>query len=64
MPSLFDAMYTVNFDEKDHIVEMNSNNGETIKMDKDVICVGGVEVNKYKPTTYKAVYFTPYYDLQ
>lgn len=48
LPSLFDAMYTVNFDEKERIVEMNSNNGETIQMDRPVACVGGVEVrNNY-----------------
>lgn len=47
MPSLFDAMYTVNFDEKDRIYGMNSDNGETIDLDKIVTCIGGVEVSNF-----------------
>lgn len=45
LPSLFDAMYTVNFDEKDRIYAMNSDNGETIDFDKIVTCIGGVEAS-------------------
>lgn len=44
LPSIFDAIYTVDFDDKERIVAMNSDNGETIKLDKPVVCLGGVEV--------------------
>lgn len=44
LPSIFDAIYTVDFDDKDCIVKMNSDNGETIKLEKPVACLGGVEV--------------------
>ncbi|KAJ0182474.1 hypothetical protein K1T71_001843 [Dendrolimus kikuchii] len=44
LPSIFDAMYTVDFDDKDRIVNMNSDNGETIPLDKPVVCIGGVEI--------------------
>ncbi|XP_026320150.1 dynein heavy chain 8, axonemal [Hyposmocoma kahamanoa] len=44
LPSIFDAMYTVDFDDKDRIYQMNSDNGETIPMERPVACVGGVEI--------------------
>lgn len=44
LPSIFDAMYTVDFDDKERIINMNSSNGETIPLEKPVACVGGVEV--------------------
>ncbi|XP_049886262.1 dynein axonemal heavy chain 8 [Pectinophora gossypiella] len=44
LPSIFDAMYTVDFDDKERIVNMNSANGETIPLERPVACVGGVEI--------------------
>ncbi|CAH0727356.1 unnamed protein product, partial [Brenthis ino] len=44
LPSIFDAIYTVDFDDKDRIVNMNSDNGETIPLDHPVNCIGGVEI--------------------
>ncbi|XP_052742928.1 dynein axonemal heavy chain 8 [Bicyclus anynana] len=44
LPSIFDAMYTVDFDDKDRIINMNSNNGETIPLERAVSCIGGVEI--------------------
>ncbi|XP_030752815.1 dynein heavy chain 8, axonemal [Sitophilus oryzae] len=43
--SLFDAVYSVDFDEKkiDTIVCMNSNLGEKVVFEKPVVCQGGVE---------------------
>lgn len=46
LPSIFDAIYTVEFDDKDRIYEMNSDNGETIPMERPVACIGGVEVRE------------------
>ncbi|XP_041975311.1 dynein axonemal heavy chain 8 [Aricia agestis] len=43
LPSIFDAIYTVEFDDKDRIVKMNSDNGETIPFERPVVCLGGVE---------------------
>ncbi|KAL1516507.1 hypothetical protein ABEB36_000416 [Hypothenemus hampei] len=45
LPSLFDAVFTVDFDEKknDTITAMNSNLGEKVPFEKPVICSGGVE---------------------
>ncbi|GBP33368.1 Dynein heavy chain 5, axonemal [Eumeta japonica] len=43
LPSIFDAMYTVDFDDKDRIINMNSDNGETIALERPVPCTGGVE---------------------
>ncbi|XP_045484350.1 dynein axonemal heavy chain 8 [Pieris rapae] len=42
--SIFDAMYMVDFDDKDRIVGMNSDNGENIPLDRPVSCIGGVEI--------------------
>ncbi|XP_047526251.1 dynein axonemal heavy chain 8 [Pieris napi] len=42
--SIFDAMYMVDFDDKDRIVAMNSDNGENIPLDRPVSCIGGVEI--------------------
>ncbi|XP_045497912.1 dynein axonemal heavy chain 8 [Colias croceus] len=42
--SIFDAIYMVDFDDKDRIVGMNSDNGETIPLDRPVTCIGGVEI--------------------
>ncbi|CAK1540075.1 unnamed protein product [Leptosia nina] len=42
--SIFDAMYMVDFDDKDRIVGMNSDNGENIPLDRPVTCIGGVEI--------------------
>ncbi|RVE46462.1 hypothetical protein evm_008872 [Chilo suppressalis] len=44
LPSIFDAMYTVDFDDKERIINMNSDNGETIPLDRPVACLGGVEI--------------------
>ncbi|XP_072937033.1 dynein axonemal heavy chain 8 [Epargyreus clarus] len=44
LPSIFDAMYTVDFDDKERIVNMNSDNGETIPLERPVTCIGGVEI--------------------
>ncbi|KOB76400.1 Uncharacterized protein OBRU01_03864 [Operophtera brumata] len=44
LPSIFDALYTVSFDDKDRIIAINSDNGETIPLDKIVSCMGGVEL--------------------
>ncbi|KAJ2947929.1 hypothetical protein O0L34_g9722 [Tuta absoluta] len=44
LPSLFDAIYTVNFDDKNSITVMNSDNGESIPMSQPVVCIGGVEL--------------------
>ncbi|CAH0592601.1 unnamed protein product [Chrysodeixis includens] len=44
LPSIFDAIYTVDFDDKDCIINMNSDNGETIALEKPVACLGGVEI--------------------
>ncbi|XP_028156116.1 dynein heavy chain 8, axonemal [Ostrinia furnacalis] len=44
LPSIFDAMYTVDFDDKERIINMNSDNGETIPLDRPVTCIGGVEI--------------------
>lgn len=44
LPSIFDALYTVDFDDKERIVNINSDNGETIPLDRPVACLGGVEV--------------------
>ncbi|XP_060805314.1 dynein axonemal heavy chain 8 [Amyelois transitella] len=44
LPSIFDAMYTVDFDDKERIINMNSDNGETIPLDRPVACIGGVEI--------------------
>ncbi|KPI94919.1 Dynein heavy chain 8, axonemal [Papilio xuthus] len=44
LPSIFDAIYTVDFDDKERIVAMNSSNGEKIKLERAVVCVGGVEI--------------------
>ncbi|XP_034837309.1 dynein axonemal heavy chain 8 [Maniola hyperantus] len=44
LPSIFDAIYTVDFDDKDRIINMNSDNGETIPLDRAVNCIGGVEI--------------------
>ncbi|KAL0851104.1 hypothetical protein ABMA28_006975, partial [Loxostege sticticalis] len=44
LPSIFDAMYTVDFDDKERIINMNSDNGETIPLDRPVVCLGGVEI--------------------
>ncbi|CAB3256562.1 unnamed protein product [Arctia plantaginis] len=43
LPSIFDAIYTVDFDDKERITVMNSSNGESIHLEKAVICIGGVE---------------------
>ncbi|CAG9764101.1 unnamed protein product [Ceutorhynchus assimilis] len=45
LPSLFDAVFTVDFDEKhtDTITAMNSNLGEKVVFEKSVVCAGGVE---------------------
>jgi hypothetical protein len=37
-------MNTVDFDDKERITIMNSDNGEKIPLDKPVVCMGGVEV--------------------
>lgn len=52
LPSIFDAMYTVDFDDKERIVNMNSDNGETIPLDRPVVCLGGVEVIIWKRLFY------------
>ncbi|XP_026319440.1 dynein heavy chain 8, axonemal-like [Hyposmocoma kahamanoa] len=44
LPSIFDAIYTVEFDDKDRIFQMNSDNGESIPMERPVACIGGVEI--------------------
>ncbi|XP_037867099.1 dynein axonemal heavy chain 8 isoform X4 [Bombyx mori] len=44
LPSIFDAMYTVDFDDKERIINMNSDNGETIPLERPVVCTGGVEI--------------------
>ncbi|PZC81902.1 hypothetical protein B5X24_HaOG211688 [Helicoverpa armigera] len=44
LPSIFDAIYTVDFDDKERIVVMNSSNGESIPLEIPVACVGGVEI--------------------
>lgn len=44
LPSIFDAVYTVDFDDKERIVKMNSSNGECIPLEMPVPCIGGVEV--------------------
>ncbi|XP_050681188.1 dynein axonemal heavy chain 8 isoform X2 [Leptidea sinapis] len=44
LPSIFDAMYMVDFDDKERIVAMNSDNGENIPLDRPVPCIGGVEI--------------------
>ncbi|KPJ08753.1 Dynein heavy chain 8, axonemal [Papilio machaon] len=44
LPSIFDAIYTVDFDDKERIVAMNSSNGEKIKLERAVVCLGGVEI--------------------
>ncbi|XP_047042441.1 dynein axonemal heavy chain 8-like [Helicoverpa zea] len=44
LPSIFDAIYTVDFDDKENIVKMNSENGESIPLDRPVPCLGGVEI--------------------
>lgn len=46
LPSLFDAVYKVEFDEKksDNIVSMSSDLGETVIFEKPVQCTGGVEI--------------------
>ncbi|CAB3221710.1 unnamed protein product [Arctia plantaginis] len=44
LPSIFDAIYTVDFDDKERIVVMNSSNGESIGLEKPVTCIGGVEI--------------------
>lgn len=43
--SLFDAVFSVDFDEKksDTITAMNSNLGEKVHFEKPVVCSGGVE---------------------
>lgn len=38
-------MYTVEFDDKERIMNINSNNGESIPLERPVPCLGGVEVN-------------------
>ncbi|CAG9816206.1 unnamed protein product [Phaedon cochleariae] len=45
LPSLFDAVFKVDFDEKktDVIVAMNSDLGEKVPFEKGVQCTGGVE---------------------
>ncbi|XP_019756852.1 dynein axonemal heavy chain 8 [Dendroctonus ponderosae] len=45
LPSLFDAVFTVDFDEKqtDAITAMNSSLGEKVLFEKSVVCTGGVE---------------------
>ncbi|XP_022821404.1 dynein heavy chain 8, axonemal-like [Spodoptera litura] len=43
LPSIFDAIYTVDFDDKENIININSDNGETIPLEKPVACLGGVE---------------------
>ncbi|KAH9641787.1 hypothetical protein HF086_003913 [Spodoptera exigua] len=43
LPSIFDAIYTVDFDDKENIINLNSDNGETIPLEKPVACLGGVE---------------------
>ncbi|KAL3286862.1 hypothetical protein HHI36_001350 [Cryptolaemus montrouzieri] len=46
LPSLFDAVYLVDFDEKrsEYIVAMNSDLGEKILLEKPVQCIGAVEL--------------------
>ncbi|KAJ8736205.1 hypothetical protein PYW08_006861 [Mythimna loreyi] len=44
LPSIFDAIYTVDFDDKERIVKMNSSNGESIPLEIPVVCLGGVEI--------------------
>ncbi|KAK9893078.1 hypothetical protein WA026_023570 [Henosepilachna vigintioctopunctata] len=46
LPSLFDAIYSVDFDEKrpELIITMNSDLGEKITLEKPVQCVGAVEL--------------------
>ncbi|XP_061708954.1 dynein axonemal heavy chain 8 [Cydia pomonella] len=43
LPSIFDALNTVDFDDKERIVNMNSDNGEKIPLERPVVCMGGVE---------------------
>ncbi|KAI8438606.1 hypothetical protein MSG28_011048 [Choristoneura fumiferana] len=42
--SIFDAIYMVDFDDKERIIKMNSPNGESIPFDRPVVCMGGVEI--------------------
>ncbi|XP_075973556.1 dynein heavy chain 8, axonemal kl-3 [Anticarsia gemmatalis] len=44
LPSIFDAIYTVEFDDKERIIIMNSANGESIDLERPVVCMGGVEI--------------------
>ncbi|KAJ8736206.1 hypothetical protein PYW08_006862 [Mythimna loreyi] len=44
LPSIFDAVYTVDFDDKENIININSDNGETIPLERPVPCLGGVEI--------------------
>lgn len=46
LPSLFDAVYKVEFDPKkpDYIIAMMSDLKETVNFEKPVQCVGGVEL--------------------
>lgn len=46
LPSLFDAVYRVEFDPKrpDTIIAMMSDLGETVNFEKPVQCIGGVEL--------------------
>ncbi|KAI8438610.1 hypothetical protein MSG28_011048 [Choristoneura fumiferana] len=41
---IFDAIYMVDFDDKERIIKMNSPNGESIPFDRPVVCMGGVEI--------------------
>lgn len=40
-------MNTVDFDDKERIININSDNGETIPLERPVPCLGGVEVKFY-----------------
>ncbi|KAJ3662197.1 hypothetical protein Zmor_006553 [Zophobas morio] len=46
LPSLFDAVYRVEFDPKknDTIIAMLSDLGESVNFEKPVVCAGGVEI--------------------